>query len=448
MGLFSVLLTSVTVNLLMERQFQSYVMTRRQARNVELADHIGKQLALDGRWDLDMIRSLGVQSLDEGVLLRITQGDGTAVWDALEYDSGLCSVMKQDITRRMLGRYPGMNGGYTFAQYPIRSGEATVGVLTVNFFGPFSYTENEFFFIDTINRTLGWAAAGSLALSLALAWAMSRGVTTPLVALSGVARRIAGGERGVQLDVRSGTREIADLADSVNHLSRTLTEQESLRRRLTADVAHELRTPLATLQSHLEAMIDGIWEPTQDRLAGCHDELSRLTRLVSDLQTLARYESQELELDRSSADLAEVAERCVELYRAEFERKGVRLERAGSPAVAPVDADKIRQVCLNLLSNALKHTPAGGSVRVQTRAAPGEVLITVADTGTGIPEADLPLVFERFYRVDGSRTRDTGGSGIGLTIAREIVRAHGGSITAASTLGAGSAFTVTLPARL
>jgi len=445
-GLFSVLVTSVTVNLFMERQFQRYVMARQQARNVELADHLGEQTAPNGKWDLDVIRGLGVQALDEGVLLRITEANGSTVWDALEYDSGLCSLMQENITHRMLTRYPGMNGGYTLAQYPIRSGDAAVGVLTVSFFGPFAYTENELFFIDTINRTLGWAAAGSLALSLLLAWAMSRGVVTPLVQLSGVARRIAGGEHGVELHVRSATREVEDLADSVNHLSRTLTEQESLRRRLTADVAHELRTPLATLQSHIEAMIDGIWQPTQERLTGCHEELRRLTRLVADLQTLARYEAQELGLSRSPVDLAEIAERCVELYRADFERKGVRLDRAGSSAVAPIDADKIRQVCLNLLSNALKHTPAGGSVRMETRATPAGPVILVADTGIGIPEADLPRVFERFYRVDGSRTRDTGGSGIGLTIAREIVRAHGGTITAASAPGAGSTFTVTFPA--
>jgi signal transduction histidine kinase len=449
-GLFSVLVVSVTVNFTMQRQFERYVTARLQTRNQEIATQIGGQHAghhqLGDAWDVDMIRSLGVQALDEGVLLRVADIDGRTIWDALEYDSGLCAVMQQDITRRMLTRFPSMSGGYTFQQYPIRTGEATIGVLTVNYFGPFSYSDNEIFFIDTINRILAWTAAGSLLVSILLAWAMARGVSSPLVELAGVARRIAAGEHGTEARVVSSTLEVAELAESVNHLSRTLADQEALRRRLTGDVAHELRTPIATLQSHLEAMIDGIWEPTTERLSSCHEELVRLARLVSDLQTLARYEEQALELELEQADVTEEVGRSVALCRTEFEKKGIRIEHTGEPAPARVDRDTLRQVCLNLLSNALKYTSQGGSVRVETERKEGGALIRVSDTGVGIPAEDLPHIFERFYRVDPSRARGTGGAGVGLTIAREIVRAHHGSITVTSTPGAGSTFTVTLPA--
>jgi signal transduction histidine kinase len=233
----------------------------------------------------------------------------------------------------------------------------------------------------------------------------------------------------------------------VNELARTLQGQKLLRKRLTADMAHELRTPLATLQSHLEALMDGVWEPDQPRLAGLHDETLRMSRLVSDMEDLARYESGALALARAETDVGELVWRILRNHQPQFDRKGVRLALAvaDGPASASLDADRASQAVINLLSNALKFTPEGGTVEVRVAATESGVEIRVRDTGIGIAAPDLPLVFERLYRADSSRSRSTGGSGIGLSIARAIVEAHGGTISATSEPGKGSEFRLLFP---
>ena len=235
-------------------------------------------------------------------------------------------------------------------------------------------------------------------------------------------------------------RELTQLADSLNHLSEELQKQESLRRNLTADVAHELRTPLETLKSHLEALGDGVWEPTKERFDSCSEEVDRLIQLVASLQTLTQAESESLDLRMEPAKLLVVAQSVVSLVEPYYESKGVHLRLEGNDQVeVMLDRDKWKQVLLNLLDNALKYTEQGGTVTVSV--GPGAV-VQVADTGAGIREEDLPFVFERFYRAEKSRNRATGGAGIGLAIVKKFVTAHGGTITAESEFGKGTTFTI------
>jgi signal transduction histidine kinase len=201
-------------------------------------------------------------------------------------------------------------------------------------------------------------------------------------------------------------------------------------------MAHEMRTPLATLQSHLEALIDGVWAPDQDRLTGLYNEILRINRLVADLENLARYESDNLALRREPVELGELARSIAANHEPQFRSKGVELivrsDGNGEGIVVPADPDRLSQAVINLLSNALKFTPEGGSVELCLSATETEVSLKVIDTGTGIEPADLPHVFDRFYRADSSRSRSTGGSGIGLSITRAIVEAHGGSVAVMS----------------
>jgi signal transduction histidine kinase len=274
---------------------------------------------------------------------------------------------------------------------------------------------------------------------------MAKRLTRPIASVIDTAGRIAKGDLGSRITERSSTLEIAELTDSVNSMAQELSDQELLRKRLTADVAHELRTPLATLQSHMEAMIDGIWEPEQDRLVSCHEEILRLTKLVGELETLSRYEGENLMLHKERFELSELIKRILLNFENDFKTKGVFLEFGGDEVWVDADRDKISQVMVNLISNALKYTPEGGQVHVQTGETQSEAIVTVSDTGIGIPESDLPYIFERFYRTDKSRSRATGGSGIGLTIAKSIIDAHSGNISVDSKVNLGSTFTVSLP---
>jgi len=227
--------------------------------------------------------------------------------------------------------------------------------------------------------------------------------------------------------------------------AQTLEKQEALRKKMGADVAHELRTPLATLQSHMEAMIDGIWEPDADRLKSCYEEIIRINKMVGDLEKLAKYEGESLVLNKTTFDISELIRRIICNFEPEFKNSGIEIAFEGKAEEIFADRDKMSQVIINLVSNALKYTQAGGMVKISAKSEEGVVEIRVKDTGQGIPEEDLPFVFERLYRADKSRNRLTGGAGIGLTIAKTIVEAHNGHIEVYSKINEGTEFLITLP---
>jgi signal transduction histidine kinase len=332
----------------------------------------------------------------------------------------------------------------THAHTLTRDGER-VGEVTITYYGPYFLSENDFRFISALNAVLLVTGLFACVFSIVTGWFLAKRITRPITKTADIAKRIAQGNYDIRFESRAMTRELGELALAVNHLAEALREQEKLRRRLTTDVAHELRTPLSAVGAHLEAMQTGIWEPTPERLQSCLDEITRLGKLVADLERLSKIESENLELAVSRIDLLETARAACGAVRAETDKKRLTLELAGETALVRADRDRISQVLTNLLSNAVKYTPEGGNIRVSVRDFPEEVSLTVEDDGIGIPEADLPLIFERFYRIDTSRSRKTGGAGIGLAIVKSIVTAHGGSVTADSRAGPGSRFTVTLP---
>jgi two-component system sensor histidine kinase BaeS len=448
-GLASVLSVSILVNFFLELQFRKYALRKQEERNRDIAVLVGAQYIGPKSWKTEVVQDVGVSALEEGRLLRLIDADGRTVWDAVAYNSGICQAMIDQMSHRMQERYPSLKGGMSEQGYPVLAGGRRVGTLQIGTYGPFYFSDNEFLFIDALNRMLLWVALGTLAAALASGLLISRRLSAPLVAVTASAGRIASGDYGVRLPAVSSTREVRDLVEAVNHLARSLGEQESLRKRLTSDVAHELRTPITTLRSHLEALIEGVWEAGLDRLKGLHEETLRLGRLVEDLSTLSRYDREAMELKMAALELGELAGAVVALWQEPFRRKGVSLLLAAGPAEAGArvrgDREKLTQVLTNLLDNALNFTPPGGRVEVRLRRRSDGAELAVADTGAGIPAEDLPHIFERFYRADPSRARDTGGFGIGLSIVREIVRAHGGQVEADSAPGRGSEFRIILP---
>jgi two-component system sensor histidine kinase BaeS len=242
--------------------------------------------------------------------------------------------------------------------------------------------------------------------------------------------------------------ELAQLALSFNRMAADLAQTEAMRRQLIGDVAHELRTPLTTIKGTAEGLLDGVLPPDAETFHHIQQEADRLQRLVRDLQELSRVEAGAYELDRRPTDPADLIRAVVDRLGRQFEDKGVALETDLPGDLPPVlaDEDRVGQVLLNLVGNALQYTPEGGQVRITARREGDAVAIAVRDTGIGIPPEHLPNLFTRFYRVDKSRSRAGGGSGIGLTIARHLVEAHGGTIRAESAgSGLGSVFTFTLP---
>ena len=299
---------------------------------------------------------------------------------------------------------------------------------------------------DLVNRYLLWAGIGAAALGTALVWMLSRRTLAPLQKLGATARRLGRGDLSQRAET-AGPTEIRQLAHSFNAMAAELEEAERQRRSLTADIAHELRTPTSNIQGYLEAIKDGLFQPAPETIDTIHEQALLLSRLVEDLRLLAQVDAGELQLQRMQTHMGELLQSGVEALRPRAKAKGVALsvDVASSLPELDLDATRIAQVVGNLLDNAVTHTPEGGRVTVSAHASANAVEVEIADTGQGIAPEDLPHVFDRFYRADPSRSRSTGGTGLGLTIARRLVEAHRGAIEAESAVGQGSRFIIRLP---
>jgi histidine kinase len=283
---------------------------------------------------------------------------------------------------------------------------------------------------------------------------VSRRVVTPIRQMMQASQRIAAGRYQERVDV-AGQDELGQLAHSFNQMAATLEQTETMRRDLIANVAHELRTPLASIKGYMEGMMDGVLPAEPDTFQQIYQEADRLQRLVNDLQELSRVEAGAFELKQRPLLITQLIEQTAARLRPQFEEKGVslKLELAKNLPRVMADEDRLSQILLNLVGNALQYTPADGIVTISAQSsnpqlpiANPQLLISISDTGLGIPAEHLPHIFNRFYRVDKSRSRAGGGSGIGLTIAKHLVEAHGGHIWAESVgSGQGSTFSFSLP---
>lgn len=240
--------------------------------------------------------------------------------------------------------------------------------------------------------------------------------------------------------------ELSELGNAVNHMAESLDNQEMLRRRLTSDVAHELRTPVANVSSNIEAIIEGVLEPTNERLSSCYNELELITGIITELEKLRQIEGENMILHIGHVDIYELAKEVKLIFENEMSKKNIRCDIIGEHIDVCVDKDKMSQVLNNLISNAVKYTDNYGNIQITVIQENENVVITVKDNGCGIDDNDIQYIFERFYRTDKSRNRSTGGAGIGLTITRAIVQLHGGTIHVESKKGVGSLFKVTIPA--
>jgi histidine kinase len=276
---------------------------------------------------------------------------------------------------------------------------------------------------------------------------MTRRIVRPVRQLAAASHRLADGHYGERVPARGGD-ELAELAASFNTMAFALEQTETRRRELLGDVAHELRTPLAAIGGYMEGLTDERLAPDPEIFLRVSRDVARLQRIVSDLEELSRLEAGALSLDRKPVQVGQLIADAVERLRGQTEDKGLSLEvrvESGLPT-ARADPDRVQQVLLNLIGNAIQYTSAAGRITVSAQSRAGAVEIRVTDTGIGIAPEHLPHVFERFYRVDRSRARAGGGSGLGLTIARHIIEAHGGRIWAESPgPGRGSTFAFTLP---
>ena len=442
--LITIGLIGLLSNWFINREFEKYITELGRERRENIVDDLGRQF--DGfkrNWKLDYVHAIGMNALYDGYILKLYDAGGNMVWDAENHDMSLCGQIMNEISARMEER--GAEGGFVDNTYEIDQNGKKVGAVSIKYYGPFFMNEADFNFINVMNTVLLVIGILSSACSVVVGCLLARRISRPVTKTAYIAKQISKGNYDIRFEPGTRIRELDDLADAINHLSDALKSQEKLRKQMTADVAHELRTPLTALSSHLEAMIEGLWDATPERLKSCHEEVKRLGTLVEDLGQLAKIEGENLVLNKSRMDLFEIVHTVSDTMKGEISKKNLTLSIKGSPVFAEADKNRFSQVVANLLSNAVKYTPEGGAIEIEVYETDRLGIVKVTDTGIGIPETELPLIFERFYRTEKSRNRKSGGAGIGLAIVKSIVNAHGGTVTVDSIKEQGSCFTVSIP---
>lgn len=383
-----------------------------------------------GNWDGMM---MGDPWSMMGARLLLADAQGVVVADTLSTDMGV-GLSSADLSVGIPVQVNGQEVGTLLAV----SAQSTVNSPAAGF-------------LSDVNRSTWLAGLLAGGIALILGSLLFRQIVAPVRRLTQAARGVAAGQLEQRIPV-SSKDEIGQLSTAFNQMADTLSRQQELRRTMVADIAHELRTPLSVIQGNLEAMLDGVLPTSPEEIASLRDETALLSRLVSDLRLISLAEAGQLKLERVPTSLVELINRVVEPMRLQAVATNIELTVEVSPdlPLINVDPDRISQVIRNLVANALRYTSAGCCVSIhvdhhKANGSSGEVTVQVSDNGPGIPAEDLLYVFDRFYRSDKSRSRENGGSGIGLAIVKQLVEAHGGKVAVESRPGSGASFSFTLP---
>ncbi|HAT4361368.1 TPA: HAMP domain-containing histidine kinase [Clostridium perfringens] len=438
------LLTVVISKFYFDKKFGDYIMIKNQNTVQNILMELSEQYS-DNEWNYKNIEKITYNSLDKGIIVALYDKEDKEIMNIEKNSKDKCNRIMNFIKSSMEGKYGSTTSQFEPVYYPlIKSGEK-IGEVRVKFYGPIFYMQNELVFLDIVNKIILGIGVLLILASTIMGFIISRSITRPINKLMTKAKYISKGEYDKKIEINTDILEINDLINSINNLSQSIKEQENIRKRLTGDISHELKTPLTNIQSHLEAMIDGIWEPTEERLLSVKEEAERLSSLVSDMQKLNKYDESSIKLKKDNVNISDIICFVIFQFSNLAKSKNIKIEYEKKNINLYCDKDKITQALVNIISNAIRYSNEGSTIFIEEKLKDNKVIISIEDQGIGISEEDLKYVFERFYRADKSRTRATGGTGIGLTIVKSIVSSHGGEVKLESKLGEGSKFTIILP---
>ena len=428
-SILSIAFITITTNLSINYFFSDYIRDSRSRDDVKVVQYVEQVYSNYEEFNSESLMIIMHYAFSEDVVIQIRDRDNNISWNSSTFG----------IDYGITDEYINNESNFSFRNYSFMYNGENIGSIDVG--RPKSIISNieDEKFLITINSIFGIASL----LTLIIAYRSSNGISkkflNPIYVIKENAKLIEQGKYKKLNEVETNTFELHELSVSVKELAERLNYQEALKRRMTTDIAHELRTPLAAIQSHIEAFMDGVWEPNDERLAVIHGEILRLTHLIKELSDLSIVEDDEIKLDADNVDLSVTLNDITDSYEPMFIEKNIKLNKNIQDNIVIVgDIDYLKRIFANILSNAYKYTNENGTVNVSLSQINDKIKISVSDTGIGIPKEDLKHIFERFYRSDLSRARETGGTGIGLTITKALVEAHGGTIKIDSEVGKGT----------
>lgn len=421
---FVTIISNISINIF----FSNYIKESRTRDDLKVVSYV--ETVYEDYHDLtpDAIMSIIHYAFSESVTVVLKNTSGKTMWSSNsgEMMSGMEGIEVEDSTLE-------------FRNYPLEHGGKTIGSIDVGRSRSIINSLEDREFLNAINFVFAVAFMFSMIIAIISSLRVSRRFLQPIYRIRENINLIELGRYKDLRTVDTNTWELHQMSLSIKELSERLNQQEVLRRRMTSDMAHELRTPLATLQSHIEAFIDGVWQPDLEKLSIVYEEVIHLTRLIKELSDLSIIENDEIKINKSEIDLSTLINTIADSFEPLVGSKNITLKKSIEENVfVEGDRDHFNRIFINILSNGYKYTNEGGEIFVELRSLEKYISVVIKDTGIGIPKEDINLVFERFYRSDMSRSRGTGGTGIGLTITKTLVEANGGTIRLKSEQGMGT----------
>ncbi|MFQ9543580.1 MAG: sensor histidine kinase [Clostridium sp.] len=436
------------VNTNFKSSFEKYVDDSNKVEINHLIEFDLKNVYSNGSWNIDLIENLGVDSIRKGIAIEIYDKNNNKVWSVFEDEKILSDTTLNEISKNMQSIEKEWNNYFEKFEVNINDdSENLIGYAHIGHYASTYYMENDVQFFNAANRVITIIGAVSIGGIIIISIIISKSIANPISKVSKITKFIGEGNYENEVTYKSNIKEIDDLINSINKLSNELNEQENLRKQLTGDIAHELRTPLTSIKGHLDTIIAGIWEPTNERLNSINEEVTRIANLVDDLRKLAKFDSEKNNLNKEKVNLRNYIKTIAYNYEGKALEKNILIKYELEDLEILIDKEKFAQVIVNILSNAIKYNNGNNEIYIKTFKKGNNINISIKDNGIGIPINECKNIFERFYRVDKSRGANEKGMGVGLTIAKSIIKAHGGEIKVFSEVNKGSEFIITLPCK-
>lgn len=443
----TILSIKLFVNTIFKDSFEKYVDDSNKVEVNHLIEFDLKNLYTNESWNTEFIEGLGIEAIRKGIAIEIYDKNNNKVWSVFEDEKVLSDKTLNDISKNMKSIEKQWDNYFEELKVDINDDEGNilVGYAYIGHYASTYYMENDVEFFNAINRIIIIIGVISISSIIIISIIISRSIAKPISKVSKMTKYIGEGNYKNKLNYKSNIMEIDDLINSINKLSNELNDQENLRKQLTGDIAHELRTPLTSIKGHLDAIIVGIWEPTNERLNSINEEVKRITNLVDELRKLAKFDSGKDNLNKEIVNLKNYIKSIAYNYEGKALEKNIVVKYQLENIEALIDKEKFAQVIINILSNAIKYNNGNNEIYIKVFKKNNSINISIKDSGIGIPKSEYKNIFERFYRLDKSRGSNEKGAGVGLTIAKSIVNAHGGEIEVYSEINNGSEFIISLP---